>query len=216
MHTLFSTVTEILLCGLLYSQTTSGLTGSHSTPAVPATVTQIHIAQGSTPTSMTISWVTASPGVSTLSTRQTHLSDRTYSSNLNNDAVNDALTEPKNSVTAVGNENTDLSSSSRDKTQSIVKYGTDPSNLYLTSSGSSSSYTFNYKGLANYTSGLNHHTFLKNLRPMTIYYYQCGDFSTESSADYSGKYFSDCFVDCVSNFFSLHIKISRNVCYYLS
>ena len=174
MHTLLVIISRISLCGVLLSTTTSGYTAFNSTPAVAAVVTQIHIAQGRTPSSMTISWVTA------ISPTRIHLSDPSY---LNN------LSEPKKSKNAA------FSSAPRDKsrllkakTLSAVQYGTDPSHLYMKSTGSSSSYTFNYTKLANYTSGLNHHTFLHNLVPGTTYFYQCGDFFTGSSADISGEY----------------------------
>ncbi len=89
-------------------------------------VSQIHIAQGVNPTSMTISWLTKMD----------------YS-----------------------NE---------------VKYGTSADNLIFSSIGNFTSYAyeFNYApGYEEYKSGIIHHTYLNNLSPSTVYFYQCGNFS---------------------------------------
>lgn len=121
------------------------LTAAKSTPTpVPdiVLVTQVHLAQGITSASMTVSWVT--PTVSR------------------------------------------FSPSSISK-KSEVRFSTNPSDLSKYSSGYSTSYTFNYMKLQNYTSGQLHHTVLENLSPSTRYYYMCGDFSTQSHRDVSGK-----------------------------
>jgi hypothetical protein len=102
-----------------------------STPSLPSKVTQIHMAQGSTPSSMTISWVTS-----------------TF-------------------------------------TPTEIHYGLNPRELHLTKTGSASQYTFDYKK-DNYTSGFIHHTYLYDLLPKTVYYYQCGDFSSVIAQDISG------------------------------
>ena len=173
MNTVLVIISRILLCGVLHSTITSGYTAFNSTPSVPAIVTQIHIAQGRTPNSMTISWVTA------ISPTETHLSDPSYMN---------SLSERNRNKEAASSTLRDKSRLLKAKTLTAVQYGTDPSHLYMKSSGSSSSYSFNYTKLANYTSGLNHHTFLHNLLPGTTYFYQCGDFFTGSSADFSGEY----------------------------
>lgn len=103
-----------------------------STPSLPSAVTQIHMAQGNTPSSMAISWVTP------------HL------------------------------------------TSTEIHYGLNPTELHFTKDGLTSQYTFNYKLNENYTSGFIHHTYLYDLIPSTIYYYQCGDFSSSIAQDMSG------------------------------
>ena len=146
---------------------------SKSTPGNNATVTQIHLAQGKTPESMTVSWVTPLAALvsnSTLTQKGHH---------------EENLRVPKSGMNVEGNvEN--LNDRKKGPARSEVRYGTETNDLSLLASGSSTSYTFNYKKYANYTSGLLHHTFLHGLRPSTTYYYQCGDFSTGSANDLSG------------------------------
>lgn len=84
-------------------------------------VSQIHIAQGRTPESMTISWVTKGA----------------------------AKTE--------------------------VIYGLSPKNLDNKAEGYTTSYDFNYPSFGMYQSGTIHHVQLSNLKPDTLYFYQCGD-----------------------------------------
>ena len=118
------------------------ITTAKSIPAPSVIVTQVHLAQGVTSASMTVSWVTPTVNRSSAS-----------------------------SVIA----------------KSEVRYSTNPSDLTKFSSGYSTSYTFNYRKLQNYTSGLLHHAVLESLSSSTKYYYMCGDFSTGSSRDVSGK-----------------------------
>lgn len=92
-------------------------------------VNQIHMAQGVTPESMVISWVTNS-------------------------------STPK----------------------STVRYGSTPKNLDNIAEGSSTNYEYYYEEYGNYRSGSIHHVYLNNLKPSTVYYYQCGDFSLEAAS----------------------------------
>ena len=212
----------VLLCSLLQclSLVTAGaVTGSHSIPATPAIVSQIHIAQGLTPTSMTISWVT--PFVESSTSRKVLTSEHSYLSNradissgivstAESDQMVSTSTKNKNDIresiglrrsssvppkTLVGTSNVVknvpevLVENNVPKSQVIYSINSD--NLFLTATGYSTSYTFNYKKLENYTSGILHHTTLENLRPNTVYYYKCGDYDSGSDADMSGK-FSTC------------------------
>ena len=88
-------------------------------------VQQIHIAQGRTPESMTVSWVTPNASASQ------------------------------------------------------VRYGTGANDMRDLVEGYSTSYTFQYSNYKLYTSGMIHHVQINNLKPDTLYFYQCGDFSTE-------------------------------------
>ncbi len=91
-------------------------------------VSQIHISQGLTPKSMTISWLTKLD----------------YS-----------------------NE---------------VQYGTNVDNLGFSATGNNTSYEFNYApGYEEYKSGIIHHVYLNNLAPSTVYFYKCGNFTSEFS-----------------------------------
>jgi hypothetical protein len=89
--------------------------------ALNCSVSQIHIAQGIYPTSMTISWVT------------------------------------------------------NDDCYSHVKYGINDESLDYIVYGSSLSYEFYYNDKY-YKSGYIHHVLLTDLKPLTTYHYQCGDF----------------------------------------
>lgn len=147
---------------------------SKSTPGSNVTVTQIHLAQGKTPESMTVSWVTP-------------LAVLISNSNLVRNGPHDQNLLVSKSVQHVeANMKDQMHDRKTSLTRSEVRYGTKTNELSLFASGSSTSYTFNYKKYANYTSGLLHHTFLQGLRPSTTYYYQCGDFSTGFAKDLSG------------------------------
>ena len=58
---------------------------------------------------------------------------------------------------------------------SIVQYGTSPSTLTKTATGSGRNYTYGI-----YTSGLIHHVKITGLLPKTVYYYRVGDASAWS------------------------------------
>ena len=94
---------------------------------LPRVVTQIHMAQGKDPTSMTISWVTP------------------------------LVTAP---TTCCGD--VPIVSASE------VYYGNAPDGMKTRAAGYSQYYTFNWPGLANYTSGLIHHVTLTQLKPGTV------------------------------------------------
>jgi hypothetical protein len=96
--------------------------------ALNCSISQIHIAQGLNPASMTISWVT------------------------------------------------------NDNCFSHVSYGIDNKSLDHMVYGSSSSYEFYYNHKY-YKSGYIHHVLLTDLKPLTLYYYQCGDLMTQSMSD---------------------------------
>jgi len=91
-------------------------------------ISQIHIAQGVKPDSMTISWVT------------------------------------------------------NDNCFSHVAYGINNKSLDLMVYGSSSSYEFYYNDKY-YKSGYIHHVLLTDLNPLTLYYYECGDFTVQVISD---------------------------------
>lgn len=96
--------------------------------AFNCSISQIHIAQGVNPNSMTISWLT------------------------NDDCF------------------------------SHVAYGFNNKSLDNIIHGSSSSYEFYYDNNY-YKSGYIHHVLLTELKPLTTYYYQCGDFMIQSISD---------------------------------
>ena len=216
----------VLLCSLLQCLslvTADAVTGSHSIPATPAIVSQIHIAQGLTPSSMTISWVTpfveASSSRKVLTSEHSYLSNRAdistgIASNAESDQMVSTSTKNKNDIRESIELRRSSSSSSSvlpksllgtsDVAQNVpevlvqnnvpksqVLYSINSDNLFLTATGYSTSYTFNYKKLENYTSGILHHTTLENLRPNTVYYYKCGDYDSGSEANMSGT-FSTC------------------------
>lgn len=147
---------------------------SKSTPGSNVTVTQIHLAQGKTSESMTISWVTPSPSlISNLNAIQRgHLDQKPLVS--------------KFASHSKGNADNLAHDMRTGPAKTEVRYSTKVNDLFMSAFGFSTSYTFNYKKYANYTSGLLHHTFLHGLKPLTTYYYQCGDFSTGSPNDVSG------------------------------
>jgi Purple acid Phosphatase, N-terminal domain len=164
--TVFSVISLVLLLVVRIT--------SKSTPGNNATVTQIHLAQGKTSESMTVSWVT--PLTVLLS---------------NSDPVvrgqhDHNLLVPQSGINVGSNIQDSIHDRKTSTAKSEVRYGTEANDLSLLASGSSTSYTFNYKKYANYSSGLLHHTFLHGLRPSTTYYYQCGDFSTGHAIDLSG------------------------------
>ena len=203
---------------------TNDFTGSHSTPATSAIVTQIHIAQGLTPSSMTISWVTPSStstlsptATPTLTPTATPTLTPTATSTLSPTATSTLSPTATPTLTQSSTTRRSLSSKSSKESKeskvseeskilknekiiylddkniprrleslSNVLYSTDPTNLNMVAPAQSSSYTFNYRLKQNYTSGLIHHAYLYELRPMTTYFYQCGDFSSGSSDDISG------------------------------
>lgn len=104
-----------------------GLNLSTKDPLDGYDVQQIHIAQGQTPESMAISWVT-----------------------------------PKAAA-------------------SQVKYGeASQGELSKFAEGYSTSYTFQYATYQTYTSGIIHHVVITDLKPDTVYIYQCGDFGIDS------------------------------------
>jgi len=92
-------------------------------------ISQIHIAQGKTPDSMTISWLTKSERGST------------------------------------------------------VWYGLNSTNLNMIQYGSESSYKFDYPEYDVYESGTIHHVELSNLKPSSVYYYICGDISSDTQSE---------------------------------
>jgi hypothetical protein len=96
--------------------------------ALNCSISQVHIAQGVNPSSMTISWVT------------------------------------------------------NDDCYSHVIYGTNNNSLDNMVYGSDSSYEF-YYNQKHYKSGYIHHVLLTDLKPLTLYYYQCGDFMELSISD---------------------------------
>ena len=151
-------------------------------------VTQVHLAQGVTSSSMTVSWVTPSSIKSSKSptkkpTVVPHISDVKSDAvffRLRQDSIGKKLS-PYKKASVDGRELLEENHSNE------VRYSTVASNMYLSAVGYNTSYTFNYKKEENYTSGYLHHTLLTNLLPSTVYYYQCGDFSTGSDNDLSGK-----------------------------
>lgn len=111
-------MTAYLLCTLLV--VTAGALPSrlHKLNSAKDSVSQVHIAQGATPSSMAVSWVTQYPSVSQ------------------------------------------------------VRFGTSKSHMTEVSSG----YAFNYSfPVNNYNSPMLHHVTVMDLKPNTVYYYQCGD-----------------------------------------
>lgn len=96
-------------------------------------VTQIHIAQGRTPESMTVSWVTKTTA------------------------------------------------------DSVVKFGLSEDKLDQKAQGYASSYSFDYPSYDVYQSGVIHHVTLEKLQPSTVYYYQAGDFTLNTSGILSFK-----------------------------
>jgi hypothetical protein len=147
---------------------------SKSTPGNNATVTQIHLAQGRTSESMTVSWVTP---ITVLIANSNPVLRGQHDQN---------PLVPNSGMNVVANIRDSMHDRKISTAKSEVRYGTEANDLSLFASGSSTSYTFNYKKYANYTSGLLHHTYLHGLRPSTTYYYQCGDFSTGHAIDLSG------------------------------
>ena len=159
----------------------------------PRTVTQVHLAQGITSASMTVSWVTPSSISSTSSpslkpAALKHTRDKKSDSFFNRQRLDrfgeKSLTSKRVSVDAKELLEQDYSNE--------VRYSTVASNMYLSAVGYSTSYKFNYRKLENYTSGILHHTLLTNLQPSTVYYYRCGDFNTGSDHDVSGNEEQDC------------------------
>lgn len=65
-----------------------------------------------------------------------------------------------------------------DVSATYVHYGTSPSELNMTASGTASSYTYSDK-YGSYTSGQIHTVVLEKLSPKTQYYYQCGDYNAD-------------------------------------
>ena len=150
-------------------------------------VTQVHLAQGVTSSSMTVSWVTPSSITSSKSpTKKPTVAP--HNSDVKSDSVFFRLRQED-----IGKKLNRYKKASVDGREILeenhsneVRYSTVASNMYLSAIGYNTSYTFNYKKEENYTSGYLHHTLLTNLLPSTIYYYQCGDFSTGSDNDVSG------------------------------
>jgi hypothetical protein len=154
----------------------------------PRTVTQVHLAQGITSASMTVSWVTpstisstSSPSLNPAELKPTRgiKSDSFFNYQRQDRFGEKTLTSKRVAVDAKQQLEQDYSNE--------VRYSTVASNMYLSAVGYSTSYKFNYRKLENYTSGILHHTLLTNLQPSTIYYYRCGDFNTGSDHDVSGN-----------------------------
>jgi Purple acid Phosphatase, N-terminal domain len=154
----------------------------------PRTVTQVHLAQGITSASMTVSWVTpssipstSSPSLKPAALKPTRdIKSHSFSNRQRQDRFGEkSLTSKRVAFDAKQQLEQDYSNE--------VRYSTVPSNMYLSAVGYSTSYKFNYRKLENYTSGILHHTLLTNLLPSTIYYYRCGDFNTGSDHDVSGN-----------------------------
>lgn len=158
------------------------------------TVSQIHLAQGKTSASMTVSWVTPSSISSTFSPslKPTALN---YIRNIKLDKL--LLRGKANGSREKSVQSQEASLDGVERLQqdysNEVRYSTVTSNIHLSASGYSTSYVFNYRKLENYTSGVLHHTFLTNLLPSTVYYYRCGDFSTGSDSDVSGITLHGCY-----------------------
>jgi Purple acid Phosphatase, N-terminal domain len=158
------------------------------------TVSQIHLAQGKTSASMTVSWVTPS----SISSEFSPSLKPTALNYIRNVKLDKHLFRGK----ADGSREKSLKSqeASLDGVEHLqqdysneVRYSTVASNMYLSAVGYSTSYVFNYRKLENYTSGILHHTLLTNLLPSTVYYYRCGDFSTGSDSDVSGNKLHRCY-----------------------
>ena len=161
--------------------------GAISYQSSPRTVSQIHLAQGKTFASMTVSWVTPSSMSLTFSPslKPTALN---YIGNVKLDELlqrekaggsrEKSVTPQKASLDGIEQLQQDNSNE--------VRYSTAASNMDLSAVGYSTSYNFNYRKLENYTSGILHHTVLTNLLPSTVYNYRCGDFNTGSDSDVSG------------------------------
>ena len=168
------------------------LTNAHGSNR-PRTVTQVHLAQGITSASMTVSWVTPSTISSTpspslkpaeLKPTRDIKSDFFFNRQRSDRFGEKSLTSKRAAADAKQQLERDYSNE--------VRYSTVASNMYLSAVGYSTSYKFNYRKLENYTSGILHHTLLTNLLPSTIYYYRCGDFNTGSDHDVSGNEEQDC------------------------
>ena len=162
------------------------ITNAHLISNRPRTVTQVHLAQGVTSTSMTVSWVTPSPNSSTSSpslkpAALKHISDTKSDSFFKRQRQHGEKSLTSKSVAVDAKEQLELDY------RNEVRYSTVASNMYLSAVGYSTSYKFNYRKLENYTSGILHHTVLTNLLPSTVYYYRCGDFNTGSDYDVSGN-----------------------------
>ena len=153
----------------------------------PRLVTQVHLAQGVTSATMTVSWVTPSLSSQTnmpsmKPTLLNHIADvKSKSSSLREKADG-----PREKLAASERSFLDVKELLERDQGNEVRYSTVASSLHLSAVGYSTSYEFNYRRHENYTSGLLHHTSLTNLLPSTIYYYQCGDFSTGSYRHVSG------------------------------
>jgi Purple acid Phosphatase, N-terminal domain len=135
-------------------------------------ISQIHMAQGADPTSMTISWTTPTPPASVLSSIPfSAVGDRGQYTATVPDGDNSA--------------NAGLSA----LPGSQVRFSLSPDMKYKTSTayGYSQLYTFNYPHLPGYTSGLIHHVTLRDLVPNTVYYYQVGDFYAFESTQYASS-----------------------------
>ena len=170
---------------LVFSKPTAITGSNHGHDRV---VTQVHLAQGVTSSSMTVSWVTPSSFKSSKSpTKKPTVVP--HISNVKSDAVffrlrQDSIGKKLNPYKKASVDGRELVEENH---SNEVRYSTVASNMYLSAVGYNTSYKFNYKKEENYTSGYLHHTLLTNLLPSTIYYYQCGDFSTGSDNDLSGK-----------------------------
>ena len=170
------------------------ITSAISYQSSPRTVSQIHLAQGKTSASMTVSWVTPSSISSTFSPslKPTALN---YIRNVKLDKLllpgkadgsrDNSVKSQEASLDGVEHLQQDYSNE--------VRYSTVASNINLSAFGYSTSYVFNYRKLENYTSGILHHSLLTNLQPSTVYYYRCGDFSTGSDSDVSGIKLHGCY-----------------------
>ena len=168
------------------------LTNAHGSNR-PRTVTQVHLAQGITSASMTVSWVTPSTISSTpspslkpaeLKPTRDIKSDFFFNRQRSDRFGEKLLTSKRAAADAKQQLEQDYSNE--------VRYSTVASNINLSAFGYSTSYVFNYRKLENYTSGILHHTLLTNLQPSTVYYYRCGDFNTGSDHDVSGNEWQDC------------------------
>jgi hypothetical protein len=151
------------------------------------TVTQVHLAQGKTSASMTVSWVTPSSISSTSapSLQPAALYDvrdvkigKLLLRGKTDGVREKSVTSQKASFDGIEQLQQDYSNE--------VRYSTVASNMDVSAVGYSTSYVFEYRKLENYTSGILHHTVLANLLPSTVYYYRCGDFTTGSDSDVSG------------------------------
>jgi Purple acid Phosphatase, N-terminal domain len=163
------------------------ITSAISYQSSPRNVSQIHLAQGKTSASMTVSWVTPSSISSTFSPSLKPAALK-YIRNVKLDKLSlrgkvdgsweMSVKSQEASLDGVEHLQQDYSNE--------VRYSTVASILDLSAVGYSTSYKFNYRKLENYTSGILHHTLLTNLMPSTVYYYRCGDFNTGSDSDVSG------------------------------